>query len=59
MVLAFRSVISGRYAIRVALLVFSTSGFHRLFATKPARSETHKQYGCRVATMVLSGTRGP
>jgi hypothetical protein len=29
-VLAFRSVDSGRYDIRVALLVFSTSGVHRL-----------------------------
>jgi hypothetical protein len=29
-VFAFRSLISGRYDILVALLVFSTSGFHRL-----------------------------
>jgi len=58
-VLAFRSVDSGRYDIPVALLVFSTSGFHRFLTTKPVRSETHKQYGCQMATMVLLGTRGP
>jgi hypothetical protein len=42
-----------------AISGFSPSGFHRLFATKPVRSETHKQNGCQVATMVLLGTRGP
>jgi hypothetical protein len=36
-VLAFRSVDSGCYDISVALLVFSTSGFHRFLATKPVR----------------------
>src|ERR1700693_1437951 len=41
-VLAFRSVSSGRHKIAIATLVFSTSGFHRLFATKPVRSETNK-----------------
>jgi hypothetical protein len=40
-VLAFRSVSSGRYAIPVALLVFSVSGFHRFFTTKPVSSETN------------------
>jgi hypothetical protein len=45
-VLAFRSVSSGRYAIPVALLVFSASGFHRFFTTKPVSSETNKQQGC-------------
>ena len=58
-VLAFRSVSSGRYVVAVALLVFSPSGFHHFFATKPVRSETNKQYGCQVATMVPFGTRGP
>ena len=58
-VLAFRSVNSGRYDGCVALLVFSPSGFHHFFATKPVRSETNKQYGCQVATMVPLGTRGP
>src|ERR1700678_2388606 len=32
--------ISGRWFIQPALLVFSASGFHRLGATKPVRSET-------------------
>ena len=58
-VLAFRSLISGRYESPVALLVFSTSGFHRLLATKPVCSETNKQRGCQLSTMVLLGTRGP
>jgi Recombinase len=58
-VLAFRSLSSGRYAILVALLGFSTSGFHRFCTTKPIRSETNKQYGCQLATMVPLGTRGP
>jgi hypothetical protein len=58
-VLAFRSGSSGRYAILVALLGFSTSGFHRFCTTKPIRSETNKQYGCQLATMVPLGTRGP
>ena len=58
-VLAFRSVSSGRYVVAVALLVFSRSRFHHFFATKPVRSETNKQYGCQVATMVPFGTRGP
>jgi hypothetical protein len=39
--------------------VFSTCGFHRFFATKPVSSETSKAEGGQVATMVLSGTRGP
>ncbi|SRR6266436_5340284 len=40
------------------VLVFSTSGVHRLFATKPVSSETSKQNGGQMATMALSGTRG-
>jgi hypothetical protein len=39
--------------------VFSTSGFHRFFATRPVCSETNKQSGDQVLTMVLSGTPGP
>jgi hypothetical protein len=58
-VLAFRSVSSGRYAILAALLGFSTSGFHRLCTTKPIGSETNKQYGCQLATMVPWETRHP
>jgi hypothetical protein len=38
---------------------FSPSGFHRLFATKPVSSETDKQIGGQVPTMVLLGTRSP
>jgi hypothetical protein len=40
-------------------LVFLASGFHHFGASKPVGSETHKQHGCQVPTMVLSGTRGP
>ena len=57
-VLAVHSVDSGCYEDTVALLGFSTSGFHRILATKPVRSETNKQKGCQVATMVLLETRG-
>jgi hypothetical protein len=40
--------------------VFSTSGFHRFFATKPVSSETRKaERWSNLATIVLSGTRGP
>ena len=56
-VFAFRSADSGRYNIRS--FGFSTSGFHRIFATKPVCSETNKQNGCQVPTMVPLGTRGP
>src|SRR6202158_4999081 len=28
-----------------AVWIFNPSGFHRLFATKPVRSETNKQFG--------------
>src|SRR4030095_16694743 len=41
------------------ILVFSTSGFHCLFARKPVSSETNKAERGQVATIVLSGTRGP
>src|SRR5271169_308609 len=43
-----------------AVWVFSTSGFHRLFATKPVCSETSKaESWSNLATIVLSGTHGP
>ena len=58
-VVAFRSGISGRRFFHAALLVFLASGFHHFGATKPVGSEIHKQHGCQVPTMVLSGTRGP
>ena len=39
-----------------AVWVFSSSGFHRFFATKPVRSETSKAArGRSVPTIVLSG----
>jgi hypothetical protein len=41
-----------------AVCGFSPSGFHRLVVTKPVRSETDKQNGCQVPTMVLSETHG-
>ena len=41
-----------------AVWIFSPSGFHRVFATKPVRSETDKQNGCQVPTMVLSEAHG-
>src|ERR1700694_1342502 len=41
-----------------AVWTFSVSGFHRVVATKPIRSETNKQTGCQVPTMVLSEARG-
>ena len=37
---------------------FSVSGFHPVFSTKPVNSETHKQDGCQVPTMVLSEAHG-
>jgi hypothetical protein len=42
----------------MAVWVFFPGGFHRLFATKPVSSETDKQNGCQVPTMVLSEARG-
>jgi hypothetical protein len=59
MVLTFRPMGSVAVQCTSVVWVFSTSGFHRFFATKPVRSETSKQYGGQVATIVLSGTRGP
>ena len=41
-----------------AVWIFSVSGFHRMFSTKPVNSETHKQNGCQVPTMVLSEAHG-
>src|SRR3974390_2081196 len=41
-----------------AVGIFSISGFHRFLATKPVSSETSKERRS-VATIVLSGTRGP
>jgi hypothetical protein len=37
-----------------AVWIFSPCGFHRVVATKPVHSETDKQNGCWVPTMVLT-----
>jgi hypothetical protein len=59
-VLNFRAMRSVAGYFGPAIWVFSTSGFHRFFATKPVGSETSKaERGRLVSTMVLSGTRGP
>ena len=43
-----------------AVGVFSTTGFHRLFATKPVSSETSKaERWSNLATIVLLGTHWP
>ena len=58
MVLTFRSVDSVR-CTAWRLFGFSLPGvFIVMFATKPVRSETDKQNGCQVPTMVLSEARG-
>ena len=44
-VLNCRATGSGAGHCDPAVWVFSISGFHRFFATKPVRSETSKQYG--------------
>src|SRR5258707_259437 len=61
-----RSVLTYRAMCSVAgpwdpvVWVFSTSGFHRLFTTKPVSSETSKaERRSNLATIGLSGTRGP
>ena len=59
-VLTYRAMcsVAGHYG--PAVWVSSTSGFHRFFATKPVSSETSKaERRSNVATIVLSGTRGP
>src|SRR5208283_5073720 len=53
-----RCSVAGRFG--PAVWVFSTSGFHRFFATKPVSSETSKaECWSNLVTIVLSGTRGP
>src|SRR6202030_4309422 len=45
---------------RPVVWIFSTSGFHRFFATKPVSSETSKaERWPNLATIVLLGTRWP
>ena len=41
-----------------AIWIFSVSGFHRVVATKLVHSETDKQTGCQVPTIVLLEARG-
>src|SRR6267378_4350567 len=59
-VLTYRAMCSVAGPCDPVVWVFSTSGFHRLFATKPVSSETSKtERRSNLATIVLSGTRGP
>ena len=44
-VLTYRAMCSVTVQGDPVVWVFSTSGFHRFFATKPVSSETSKQYG--------------
>jgi hypothetical protein len=46
---------SARMLNTAAVSVFSPSGFHRFFAMKPVRSETHKQNGCQWQPWFYSG----
>jgi hypothetical protein len=52
----FRAMDSGARHCGPAIWIFSTSGFHRLFATKPSVLKPAKQNGGQVPTMVLSET---
>src|SRR6266436_7887700 len=61
-----RSVLTDRAMCSVvgpcdpAVWIFSTSGFHHFFATKPVSSETSKaERWSNLTTIVLLGTRGP
>src|ERR1700687_3143638 len=59
-VLSDRAMCSVAGACDPAVWIFSTSGFHHFFATKPVSSETSKaERWSNLATMVLLGTRGP
>src|SRR5271169_3796114 len=58
-VLAFRSVISGRYAPLHSAFGFLCQRFSSPWRNEASRFGDHKQHGCQVPTMVLSGTRGP
>src|SRR5450631_2499360 len=49
---------SVRCAADHGCLDFLCQRFSSCFVTKPVRSETHKQNGCRVPTMVLSEAHG-
>jgi len=59
-VLTYRSMCSGVGPCNPVVWIFSTSGFHHFFATKPVSSETSKaERWSNLATIVLLGTRGP
>src|ERR1700682_4613243 len=59
-VLTYRAMCSVAGPCDPVNLVFSISGFHRLFSTKPVSSETNKaERWSNLATIVLFGTRGP
>ncbi len=59
-VLTYRTMCSVSRPCDPAVWVFTVSGFHRFFATKPFSSETSKaERRSDLATIVLSGTRGP
>ena len=49
---------SARRAMWHGYLGFLSQGFHRVVATTPVSSETDKQDGGQVPTMVLFETRG-
>jgi hypothetical protein len=58
-VLNYRARCSVAGHVGPAIWVFSTSGFHRFFATKPVSSETNKaERRSNLATIVLSETFG-
>src|ERR1017187_7899683 len=49
---------SVRCTAKRGCLDFHSQRFSLCFVTKPVRSETYKQNGCRVPTMVLSEAHG-
>ena len=58
MLLAFRPMDSVRCTAKYGCLDFLCQRFSSCFVTKPVRSETYEQNGCRVPTMVLSEAHG-
>src|SRR6266853_5315457 len=59
-VLTYRAMCSVAGQCHPWVWVFSTSGFHRFFVTKPVSSATNKaERWSNLATIVLFGTRGP
>src|SRR5271169_5803983 len=58
-VVAFRSVLSGRCAQLRSGFGFPCQRFSSLGRDEASLFGDHKQHGCQVPTMVLLGTRGP